>query len=156
MWVCTTRKCNFIIKHLTVLQPCAVTHAFLFWKCCPSQLLLILWHPGKTCQNLTKSEVEAPPLHSVGPWGHPSLHIHDCIGLRCSPLFPGSPGSWLWALLDWRRQVSSASSKVRWFLCWGDLSHHFGCLVFAPDRVLPVLQPFHDGVLYHTQPLFRP
>lgn len=155
MWVCTTRKCNFIIKHLTVLQPCAVTHAFLFWNC-PSQLLLILWHPGKTFQNLTKSEVEAPPLHSVGPWGHPSPHTRDCIGLRWSQLFPGSPGSRLRALLDWRRQVSSASSRVRWLLCCGDLSHHFGCLVFAPGRVLPVLQPFHDGGLYHTQPLFRP
>ena len=93
MWVCTIRKCNFIIKYLTVLQPCAVTHAFLFRKCHPSQLLLILWHRGKTFQNLTKSEVEAPPLHSMGPWAAPSPHTYDCIGLRCSQLFPGSPGS---------------------------------------------------------------
>ena len=150
MWVCTIRKCNFIIKYLTVLQPCAVTHAFLFRKCHPSQLLLILWHPGKTFQNLTKSEVEAPPLHSMGPWAVPSPHTYDCIGLKCSQLFPGSQPR---ALLDWRRQVSSASSRVRWFLCCGDLSHHFGCLVFAPGCVLPVLQPFHDGALYHTQPL---
>lgn len=36
---------NFFIKHLTMLQLCAVTHAFLFRKCPPRQLLLILWHP---------------------------------------------------------------------------------------------------------------
>lgn len=36
---------NFFIKHLIMLQLCAMTHAFLFRKCPPRQLLLILWHP---------------------------------------------------------------------------------------------------------------
>lgn len=99
---------NFLIKHLTVLQLCAVTHTFLFQKCPPSHLLLILWHSGKTCLNLTKPKVEAPPLLPTGLWACLSPHTH--IGLRSSRLFPERPEGRLGALLEWRRQVSLAPS----------------------------------------------
>lgn len=112
-----------------------------FWKCCPSQLLLILWHPGKTCQELDQIWGRGPSFAFRGTLGSPRLFTFMTASgsgvLRCSLVALGA----LWALLDWRRQVSSASSKSADFFAGVTSVTSPDCLVFAPNRVLPVLQP---------------
>lgn len=145
-WMCTTRKYNFLTKHLTVLQFCTLTHAFLFEKCPSSQLLLNLWHPGKTYLNFTKSELEAP------------LCIPQDSGLTClltlsTALGAGVLGCSLVDLTASSGPCSNGGGQfswpfpgVCWFLYCGDVSHQYGYLVFTTAHILPVIMLLNGRV----------
>lgn len=42
--------------------------------------------------------------------------------------------------------------RVFWFLCCGDRIHHHGYLVSTTGHIVPVLKPWNDSALGHTQP----